>query len=126
MKRNAALSAMLLIFIGMMIALLVLTESKKVKEYVNEVETENGIGSSYDERSLKIISSTENKDLEPIILEYANRHDMQITIDYAGTLEMMDILKQVDALYCKNKDCYEIKQQVIKIIKEKIQDEEKI
>ena len=83
MKRNAALSAMLLIFIGMMIALLVLTESKKVKEYVNEVETENGIGSSYDERSLKIISSTENKDLEPNILEYANRHDMQITIDYA-------------------------------------------
>jgi len=36
----------------------------------------------------------------------------------------MDILKQVDAIYCKNKDCYEIKQEVIKIIKEKIQDEE--
>ena len=105
MKRNAALSAMLLIFIGMMIALLVLTESKKVKEYVNEVETENGIGSSYDERSLKIISSTENKDLEPIILEYANRHDMQITIDYAGTLEMMDILNggaDYDAVWASN------------------------
>lgn len=39
---------------------------------------------------------------------------------------LIDILKQVDAIYCKNKDCYEIKQQVIKIIKEKIQDEEKI
>jgi hypothetical protein len=39
LKRNAALSAMLLIFVGMMIALLVLTKSNEVENYANKIAT---------------------------------------------------------------------------------------
>lgn len=104
MKRNAALSAMLLIFVGMMIALLVLTKSNEVENYANKIKTAKGNYSNTD-RSLRIISSTENKDLEPSILGYARTHNMNITIDYAGTLEMMDILNSgadYDAVWASN------------------------
>ena len=105
MKRNAALSAMLLIFIGMMIALLVLTESNKVEDYVNKIESSATSEGENVERSLKIISSTENKDLEPIIKEFETKHEMNIEIDYAGTLEMMDLLNNgadYDAVWASN------------------------
>ena len=105
MKRNAALSAMLLIFIGMMIALLVLTESNKVEDYVNKIESSATSEGENVERSLRIISSTENKDLEPIIKESETKHEMNIEIEYAGTLEMMDLLNNgadYDAVWASN------------------------
>ena len=106
MKRNAALSAMLIIFVAMMIALLVLMQEKNVEEYVENIEgvEENG-ETVIAERSLKIISSTENKELEFLVKEFADNNDVDIEIDYAGTLEIMDKINngdKYDDSYFKN------------------------
>ena len=43
-------------------------------------------------KTLHIISSSENKDLEPIIQEYAKSKKYDIDIEYAGTLDIMEKL----------------------------------
>ena len=106
MKRNAALSAMLIIFVAMMIALLVLMQEKNVEEYVENVEGANVNSETViADRSLKIISSTENKELEFLIEEFASNNNVEIDIDYAGTLEIMDKLnngEKYDAVWTSN------------------------
>lgn len=106
MKRNAALSAMLIIFVAMMIALLVLMQEKNVEEYVENVEgADVNSETVIADRSLKIISSTENKELEFLIEEFASNNNVEIDIDYAGTLEIMDKLnngEKYDAVWTSN------------------------
>ena len=56
-------------------------------------------------RTLKIISSTENKDLEQILNAYAIQNEINLDIDYAGTIEIMDKLNQgqkYDAVWASN------------------------
>ena len=43
-------------------------------------------------RDFRIISSTENKDLEDVIRNYARKNFINIDIDYAGTIDIMDRL----------------------------------
>ena len=53
----------------------------------------------------KIISSTENKDLEDIIQKYAQENDIDLSIDYAGTIDIMDKLnsnEEYDAVWTSN------------------------
>ncbi len=106
MKRNAALSAMLIIFVAMMIALLVLMQEKNVEEYVENIEgVEENSETVIADRSLKIISSTENKELEYLVEEFADNNDVDIEIDYAGTLEIMDKINngdKYDAVWASN------------------------
>ena len=106
MKRNAALSAMLIIFVAMMIALLVLMQEKNVEEYIENVEgADVNSETVIADRSLKIISSTENKELEFLIEEFASNNNVEIDIDYAGTLEIMDKLnngEKYDAVWTSN------------------------
>lgn len=55
--------------------------------------------------SLKIISSSENKDLEHIVQEYAYRKGLDINIEYAGTLDIMQKLnngEDYDAVWLSN------------------------
>ena len=40
--------------------------------------------------TFKILSSTENKDIEPVIRKYFNDKKIKVSIDYAGTIEIMD------------------------------------
>ena len=47
-------------------------------------------------QSLSIISSTENKDLEEILMSYARKNGINLNIDYAGTIEIMDKLNRGD------------------------------
>lgn len=49
--------------------------------------------------TLKIISSSENKDLESIIKNYAEKEGIDIQIDYAGTLDIMEMLNSGDEEY---------------------------
>ncbi len=54
---------------------------------------------------LKIISSSENQDLESIIQKYANENNIKIDVEYAGTLEIMEKLnngEEYDAVWCSN------------------------
>lgn len=55
--------------------------------------------------TFKIIASTENKDIENILQNYANKNNIDLEIDYAGTIEIMDKLNQgeeYDAVWCSN------------------------
>ena len=44
------------------------------------------------DKTFKIISSTENKDIEEILKKYAKENKIDLQIDYAGTIEIMDKL----------------------------------
>ena len=70
-------------------------------------EIENGINSiiSDDSSEFKIISSTENKDLENVIQNYARKNDIDLSIEYAGTIDIMDKLnsgEKFDAVWTSN------------------------
>ena len=69
------------------------------------VSDDSGIGSIFSGNSLRIISSTENKDLDDMIKKYASDSGVDIDIDYAGTLEIMDKLNSnnsYDAVWISN------------------------
>ena len=56
-------------------------------------------------KEFRIISSTENKDLESIIQNYAHQNNIDLSIDYAGTIDIMDKLnskEQYDAVWTSN------------------------
>ena len=70
-------------------------------------EIEEGINSiiSDDSGEFKIISSTENKDLEPVIRKYARDNNIDLDIEYAGTIDIMDRLnggEKFDAVWTSN------------------------
>jgi len=53
----------------------------------------------------KIISSTENKDLEPIIQNFARQNNIELDVEYAGTIDIMDRLNSnetYDAVWTSN------------------------
>lgn len=53
----------------------------------------------------KIISSTENKDIENVLKTYAKKNNIDLQIDYAGTIEIMEKLnnkEDYDAVWCSN------------------------
>ena len=55
--------------------------------------------------AFKIIASTENKDLETALQSYAKQNKIDIQIDYAGTIEIMDKLNSgeyYDAVWTSN------------------------
>ena len=70
-------------------------------------EIEDGINSfiSNDSSEFKIISSTENKDLEPVIRKYARDNNIDLDIEYAGTIDIMDKInggEKFDAVWTSN------------------------
>jgi Ca-activated chloride channel family protein len=70
-------------------------------------EIENGIGriGTSDSNSFRIISSTENNDLEPIIQKYARQNNIDLEVEYAGTIDIMDKLnnnEKFDAVWTSN------------------------
>ncbi len=48
---------------------------------------------------IRIVSGSENEELEPIIEEYAKGHNVQIQMDYIGSLEIMNMLGQENIDY---------------------------
>ena len=55
--------------------------------------------------TFRIISSTENKDVENTLKSFAKNNNINLQIDYAGTLEIMEKLnnkEQYDAVWCSN------------------------
>ena len=73
-----------------------------ISEMEKHVDSNNSIDTS---NTFKIISSTENKDIEEIIQNYARKNDINVSIDYAGTIEIMSKLnngENYDAVWCSN------------------------
>lgn len=59
----------------------------------------NGKKFNNDSDVIRIISSSENEDLEPIIQNYAKQKGYKISIDYAGTLDITEKLNNEDNNY---------------------------
>ena len=65
----------------------------------------NNISNREYKQEFKLISSSENEDLEKILQEFAVKNDINLTIDYAGTIEIMDKLnsgEKYDAVWTSN------------------------
>lgn len=68
-------------------------------------ESINKYTSKYGSSNFRIISSSENKDLEKIIQKYARENDIDLDIEYAGTIDIMDKLnsgEKYDAVWTSN------------------------
>ena len=64
-----------------------------------------GVIKSFTGDSFKLLVSSENKDLEPVIKKYFSDNDIRVDIDYAGTIEIMDKLnnnEDYDAIWASN------------------------
>ena len=75
-------------------------------ESISDFATGNGeFKSNSNSNAFRIISSSENKDFDSVLKEYAQNNNLDIEIDYAGTLEIMNKLNQgenYDAVWCSN------------------------
>ena len=63
------------------------------------------VNTEINKEKIRIISSTDNQDLELIIQKYADKNNLNVQIDYAGTLEIMDRLnagEEYDAVLASN------------------------
>ncbi|MBO5397869.1 MAG: substrate-binding domain-containing protein [Clostridia bacterium] len=96
--RGAAKFTYFLIFIIVILFVVEFNDGGKtnVKNNVNEIPKAT---------SFKIISSSENQDLDKYLKEYANQKDITLEIDYAGTLDIMEKLnsgEEYDAVWASN------------------------
>ena len=67
--------------------------------------SDNKIKFDKSDNTFKIIASSENKDLENIITEFAEEKNMDSSIEYAGTLDIMEKLnsgEKYDAIWASN------------------------
>lgn len=71
----------------------------------NTNEKTGNVSIEYSDEVFSIISSSENKDLEDILLKVARENNINLQIEYAGTLDIMDKLnsgQKYDAVWASN------------------------
>lgn len=94
-------STLVFVLVVLLLCLLPLCATKEKKVKNNNIETEIYDGSE----TFKIISSSENQDLEETILDFANQNNIDVNIEYAGTLDIMEKLnngEEYDAVWTSN------------------------
>ena len=106
MNSNAKKSLVLIIFIIIGVIALYTQQMEEMKAIVDLRENSND---QYlymdDENAFKIISSTENADLEIILENFALNNNIELDIEYAGTIEIMEKLnsgEKYDAVWTSN------------------------
>lgn len=76
--------------------------------FVYSITSSINITTDYEERkidSFKLISSSENEDLKPILEKIAEENEIDLEIEYAGTLDIMEKLnsgEEYDAVWTSN------------------------
>ena len=98
-KLNDAVIPMI-IFAVMMIVFFMMGKTEN-----GEINTDKIKALGKNSNSLNIISGAENKDLESIVLSYANSKGYKVNIEYAGALDIMQKLnngEQYDAVWLSN------------------------
>ena len=87
MEKNKGAIIAIIVFIAFIFIVGIAMENK-MDDVVNSIKKASNNSSS----EFRIISSTENKDLEPVIQAYARKNDIDLDIEYAGTIDIMDRL----------------------------------
>lgn len=93
----------ILLFSILAIAFYIIKPNDFVK--YNQVSNENMKNNMESSRVFRIISSSENEEFEDALKQFAFDKNIQIEVEYAGTLEIMDKLNQgekYDAVWCSN------------------------
>ncbi len=94
-----------------LVCLMFASEINKMIDAETSHGTENGKKSIFgtwdydDEYTFKILSSTENKDLENIVMDFAAENDISVNIEYDGTIDIMNRLnngEKFDAVWTSN------------------------
>ena len=103
-QRAIILSVFLIInIIFIIIASVLFMESKMQVEVESLINNENN--QFFNDNTFKMIVSSENSDIEPILMEFANLNNIDLQIDYAGTLDIMEKLnygEEYDAVWTAN------------------------
>ncbi len=71
----------------------------------NDMSKTEQLSNVYDENVFSIITTPDNKEMENTIKEYANKNDIEVKIDYADNLEIVEILNsgvKYDAIWSSN------------------------
>ena len=109
MKESNEKNAIPIIIIALVIIFISLTISGCVDEMRNNAGRISSLledeYSGYDENAFNIIASTENKDLEDFIVNYAKSEGIDVNIEYSGTIDIMDKLnsgEKYDAVWTSN------------------------
>ena len=96
-KKNKAFLPFFVVFI--LIPLIVIVMISQInEEYEKKFEEAH-------KDYFKIISSNENKDIEEFLMKFARENNIDLKIDYAGTIDIMDKLnsgEKYDAVWCSN------------------------
>lgn len=99
MEKNAKKSSWL---VGIIIGIILIAFYSAYSDMENTLN--NGI-TSWQSSTFRIIASSENKDLEQVVLQYARSKSLDVSIDYAGTIEIMEKLnsgEKYDAVWTSN------------------------
>lgn len=102
MKKNKSFVALFLIFFTVVLFVYAFSEEDKNNENKNIIDESN-----YTENldTFKLISSSENEDLEPTLRKIARENNINLEIEYAGTLDIMEKLnsgENYDAVWASN------------------------
>ena len=98
-NRNSMIFLIMIVFIFIAIILFSVTQDSQENIFSNTLD----VGSS--NNTFKIISSSENENLEEIIKQYARNENINLEIEYAGTIEIMEKLnsgEKYDAVWASN------------------------
>ena len=90
------------IFLTILVVLIAFYMGSNSKDNTN---TKTNTKTASSSKEFRIISSTENKDLEDLLLNYAKSNNIELYIDYAGTIDIMDKLnggEKYDAVWTSN------------------------
>ena len=100
MKNGNQISLVFIVIIFLIVMSIISIISSLIP-IINNNNNNSDIKTDYSKNidTLKIISSSENKDLESIIKNYAEKEGIDIQIDYAGTLDIMEMLNSGDEEY---------------------------
>lgn len=109
MKRGNQLSIIFFSVISLICILIFIYCGAQFEKFLNSLDddSKNKIyNSEYsDDETFKIISSSENENLENVIKNYADKEGIDIQIEYAGTLDIMEKLnsgEKYDAVWASN------------------------
>ena len=101
-NHSGKFAIVVLVIVLAMIIMMQLIPSNFPEDVANEI---NGVQTGFSKETFKILSSTENKDLEEIVKNYADSKGIKVSIEYAGTLEIMEKLnnkEEYDAVWISN------------------------
>jgi len=102
-KRKIYIIASIFIVVIILIIMIISITNDINKDVTNKQSNEAKTTTSVPKKDFKIIASTENKDLEPILMDYAKKNNINLQIDYASAINTMyNLNKQYDAVLCSN------------------------